>query len=49
VWTFAFSGGLPLERLIVNGELVVDHGELVRADARSLAAEAARASKRVLT
>jgi len=38
VWTFAFSGGaLPLELLIVNGEVVVEHGELVTADAGALA------------
>lgn len=48
VWTLAF-GRPPLEYLIVNGELIVEHGGLVRADARHLAADAARASKRVLT
>jgi len=49
VWTFAFSGGaLPLELLIVNGEVVVEHGELVTADAGALARNVAAASERVL-
>ncbi|HEY3717209.1 MAG TPA: 8-oxoguanine deaminase [Jatrophihabitantaceae bacterium] len=49
VWTFAFSGGaLPLELLIVNGEVVVEQGELVTADAGTLARDAAAASERLL-
>jgi cytosine/adenosine deaminase-related metal-dependent hydrolase len=47
VWTLAF-GRPPLEWLIVNGEVIVEHGELVRADARALAANAGRASRRVM-
>lgn len=46
VWTLAFARP-PLEYLIVNGEAIVEHGELVRADAYSLAEQAARASRRV--
>jgi 8-oxoguanine deaminase len=48
VWTFAFSGGLPLERLIVNGEVVVEHAELTRVDAGALARDAATAARRVV-
>ncbi|WP_022882496.1 8-oxoguanine deaminase [Gryllotalpicola ginsengisoli] len=34
----------PLERLLVGGRTVVEHGELVKADSRRLAADAASAS-----
>jgi cytosine/adenosine deaminase-related metal-dependent hydrolase len=47
VWTLAF-GRPPLECLIVDGEVIVERGELVRADARALAADAARASQKVM-
>jgi cytosine/adenosine deaminase-related metal-dependent hydrolase len=47
VWTLAF-GRPPLEWLIVDGEVIVERGELVRADARALAADAARASQKVM-
>ena len=49
VWTFAFGGGaLPLELLIVNGEVVVEHGELRTADAGALARNVAVAARRVV-
>jgi cytosine/adenosine deaminase-related metal-dependent hydrolase len=46
VWTLAFAG-LPLETLIVNGEVVVERGELITADAAALATDAAAATRRV--
>jgi cytosine/adenosine deaminase-related metal-dependent hydrolase len=46
VWTLAFAG-LPLETLIVNGQVVVERGELSTADVAALARDAAAASRRV--
>ena len=46
VWTLALAG-LPLQTLMVNGEVVVERGELVTADAAVLARDAAAASRRV--
>jgi cytosine/adenosine deaminase-related metal-dependent hydrolase len=47
VWTLAF-GRPPLEWLIVDGEVIVERGELVRADAQVLAQRAAAASEQVM-
>jgi cytosine/adenosine deaminase-related metal-dependent hydrolase len=46
VWTLAFAG-LPLETLIVNGQIVVERGELGTADVAALARDATAASRRV--
>ncbi len=46
VWTLAFAG-LPLETLIVNGQVVVERGELGTADVAALARDATAASRRV--
>jgi len=46
VWTLAFAGA-PLDALIVNGELVVEHGELRTADTGALAREVAIAASKV--
>jgi cytosine/adenosine deaminase-related metal-dependent hydrolase len=47
VWTFAFGGAAPLELLVVNGSVVVEHGTLTTADASTLARDAATAARRV--
>ncbi len=47
VWTFAFGGAAPLELLVVNGKVVVEHGTLTTADAPTLARDAAAAARRV--
>jgi len=47
VWTFAFGGAAPLELLVVNGSVVVEHGTLTTADASTLAHDAAAAARRV--
>ena len=47
VWTFAFGGAAPLELLVVNGSVVVEHGTLTTADAPTLARDAAAAARRV--
>ena len=48
LWTFAFGGGAPLELLLVNGETVVEHDNLVTADASALARAASAAATRVV-
>jgi cytosine/adenosine deaminase-related metal-dependent hydrolase len=47
VWTFGFGGAAPLELLVVNGSVVVEHGTLTTADASTLAHDAAAAARRV--
>jgi len=47
VWTFAFGGAAPLELLVVNGRVVVEHGTLSTADSSTLARDAAAAARRV--
>jgi cytosine/adenosine deaminase-related metal-dependent hydrolase len=49
VWSFAFGSSAPLELLIVNGQVVVEWGQLVTADEAELAGNAAAAAKKVMS